>query len=95
MISAAAKSSQGRAEGRMSKKLLAAVVLGSLAFAGSALARDRAFDFGQVWGEAIQQHERNDAIRAPTSDVMRQRPAHVYEPGSHDPSGRIILEGAR
>jgi hypothetical protein len=79
----------------MSRKLLAAVLLGSLACAGSAFARDRAFDFGQVWGEAVQQHERNDAIRAPTSDVMRQRPAHVYQPGSHDPSGLIILEGAR
>jgi hypothetical protein len=74
---------------------LVAMLFGSIATVGSAFARDRSFDFGQAWGAAVAQHERNDAIRVPTADVMRQRPYHVYEPGSHDPSGRIILEGAR
>jgi hypothetical protein len=79
------------------KTLVVLALLGALAPLGSASARDRTYDFGQVWGEAVQEHGYNDAVRAPTRDIMRQRPRHVFEytPGAHDPSGNIILEGAK
>lgn len=78
------------------KAILAAVLLGAFAFSGSALARDRYYDFDQVWGDSVREHQHDEAISAPTADVMRQRP-HIYGPYAmpHDPRGIIILEGAR
>jgi hypothetical protein len=82
----------------MSLKLVFAVAaLGIALSAGPAAARDRYYDFNQVWGDAVSEHKRDEAISASPRDVMRQRPTHVFDPQTrpHDPSGRIILEGAR
>lgn len=82
----------------MSKRfVLAAAAIGFALSAGSALARDRYYDFGQVWGDAVNEHNPGDAVSASPSDVVRQRPRHVFDSQTrpHDPSGRIILEGAR
>jgi hypothetical protein len=76
---------------------LAAAALGVALMATSASARDRYYDHDQVWGDAVREHKHDEAISARTVDVMRQRPRHVFDPSTrpHDPSGAIILEGAR
>ncbi|MCC3245745.1 hypothetical protein LG047_10465 [Methylocystis sp. WRRC1] len=82
----------------MSLKLVfTAATLGLVLSAGSAFAYDRYYDSRQVWGDAVQEHHYNDAISASPSDVMRQRPRHVYRPAMspHDPRGIIVLEGAQ
>ena len=82
----------------MSRRHVFAVAsLGLLLATGSAAARDRFYDFGQIWGDAVNEHKPGDAVSASPSDVMRQRPKHVFDSQTqpHDPSGRIILEGAR
>lgn len=77
------------------KHLFAAAAFGVVFSAGSALAYDRHFDFGQVWGDAVNEHRRDEALSATPRDVMRQHPRQVYGGRPHDPSGTIILEGAR
>lgn len=79
----------------MSLKLVYAAVAAVTLFSSTAaFAYDRHFDFGQVWGEAQREHQRDEALSATPREALRQHPTSVYRPGSHDPSGRIILEGA-
>jgi len=82
----------------MSMKIVfAAAALGVFFSAGSALAYDRSFNFGEVWGDAVNQHRRDEALSASPADVMRRQPRQVYgtQGRAHDPSGTIILEGAK
>ena len=80
----------------MSSKLVAAVIVLGVAFsAGSASAYEKPFDFGQVWGDAVSEHKRDEALSASPRDAMRHHPQQVYGGRPHDPSGTIILEGAR
>lgn len=74
-----------------------AAVLGVTLLAAPAAARDRYYDFDQAWGDSVRRHQRDEALSAPTVDVMRQRPNEVFNPymTPHDPRGIIILEGAR
>jgi len=79
------------------KLVMTAATLGFALTAGTALAYDRYYDHRQVWGDAVHEHQHNEAITASPSDVMRQRPRHVYSPymTPHDPRGNIVLEGAQ
>lgn len=80
----------------MSMKLVfAAVAAATLFSTASAFAYERHFDFGQVWGEAMGEHRRDEALSATPRDVMRHHPRQLYVDTPHDPSGRIILEGAK
>lgn len=81
----------------MSLKLVfAAAALGIALSATSASARDRYYDFNQVWGDAVNEHKRDEAISATPRDAMRQHPRQVYGVGDkpHDPRGIIVLDGA-
>lgn len=77
------------------KLLIGSAFILAVAGAAPATARDRYYDFNQVWDQAVGEHRRDEALSAPTGDIIRQRPSWHYMPGSHDPSGRIILEGAQ
>ncbi|WP_363350468.1 hypothetical protein [Methylocystis echinoides] len=77
------------------KWMLPAAALGLLLSAGSALAYERYFDFGQVWQDATAAHQRDEALSARPRDAMRRQPEQVFQNRPHDPSGNIILEGAR
>lgn len=80
----------------MSNRLIfASALLVALSFTAPASAHERYYDFNQVWDQAIGEHRRDEVLSAPTGDIIRQRPSWHYQPGSHDPSGRIILEGAQ
>ncbi|WP_442755492.1 hypothetical protein ACNHKD_02155 [Methylocystis sp. JAN1] len=76
------------------KLAFAAAALGVALSSVPASAYDRYYDFGQVWGDAMQKHRRDEALSATPRDVMRHHSPNVYRPGAHDPSGNIILEGA-
>lgn len=81
----------------MSLKLVfAAAALGIALSAAPASARDRYYDFDQVWGDAVREHKRDEAISATPRDTMRRQPRHVFEGQSrpHDPRGIIVLDGA-
>jgi hypothetical protein len=83
-------------EETMSVKIaLFAAALGVALSSGSAFAYDRSFDFGQVWGDAQRAHQRDEALSATPRDSLRRQPAQVYGGRPHDPSGNIILEGAK
>jgi hypothetical protein len=71
--------------------------VGALAIAVTtpALAYERHYDFGQIWVDAVRPHERDPALSAPPRDVMRHQPNPTFYGRPHDPSGNIILEGAR
>jgi len=77
------------------KLVIAAAALGAVLSAGSASAYERHYDFGQVWGEALHEHQRDEALSASPRDVMRRYPREVDREAPHDPSGTIILEGAQ
>lgn len=77
------------------KHVFAAAALGVALSAGSAFAYERHYDFGQVWDDAVSEHRRDEALSARPRDVMRRYPHQVDRDGPHDPSARIILEGAR
>lgn len=77
------------------KLVVAAAAVGVALSSVPAFAYDRYFDFGQVWGDAANEHRRDDALSATPRDVMRQQPRQVYGGRPHDPSGNIILEGAK
>lgn len=80
----------------MSSKLVFAIVALGVAFSsGSAAAYEKHFDFGQVWGDAVNEHKRDEALSASPRDAMRHHSPQVYGGRPHDPSGTIILEGAR
>jgi hypothetical protein len=82
----------------MRKILLVAVLLGSVAPMGSAFARDRRFDENEIWRETAQERAYHDAIRTPANDAVRRRLHRVYDSHHwrpHDPSGVIVLEGAK
>ncbi|MEK4032893.1 hypothetical protein WOC76_01755 [Methylocystis sp. IM3] len=75
--------------------MLAAAAIGVALSSGSAVAYERHFDFGEVWKQAVDVHQRDDALSASPRDVMRRYPRHVFQGRPHDPSGNIILEGAQ
>lgn len=77
------------------KHVLAAAALALVISAAPAFAYDRHFDFGQVWGDSVREHQRDEALSATPRDVMRHHPREIYGAQPHDPSGRIILEGAK
>jgi hypothetical protein len=77
------------------KLVFAAAALGVALSAGSASAYERHYNFGQVWGDAMREHRRDEALSAAPRDVMRHYPRQLSNEGAHDPSGRIILEGAQ
>ncbi len=76
------------------KLVFAAAALGVALSAGSAFAYERHYNFREVWGDAVREHGRDEALSATPRDVMRHYPRQLTEDGPHDPSGRIILEGA-
>lgn len=81
----------------MSMKLVfAAAALGVALTAAPASARDRYYDFNQVWGDAVREHKRDEAISATPRDATRRQPRQVYDTGEqpHDPRGVIVLDGA-
>lgn len=77
------------------KVVLVAAAMGVALSSGAASAYERRFDFGQVWGEAVDTHRRDEALSASPRDVMRAYPRQSLQGRPHDPSGTIILEGAR
>lgn len=80
----------------MSLKIIFAVAaLGVALSSGSAFAYERYYDVGKVWSDAVGEHQRDEALSASPRDVMRRQPKQVFEGRPHDPSGNIILEGAR
>jgi hypothetical protein len=85
-----------RMENAMSFKLVfAAAALGVALSAGSALAYERHYNFREVWGDAVREHGRDEALSATPRDVMRHYPRQLTDDAAHDPSGKIILEGAQ
>ncbi|MBM3578560.1 MAG: hypothetical protein FJX40_13125 [Alphaproteobacteria bacterium] len=77
------------------KLVFAAASLGVAFSAGPAVAYERYYNFGQVWGDAVREHQRDEALSASPRDVMRHYPRQLSNQSAHDPSGRIILEGAQ
>lgn len=77
------------------KLVFAAAAFGVALSAGSAFAYERHYNFREVWGDAVREHGRDEALSATPRDVMRHYPRQLTEDGPHDPSGRIILEGAQ
>jgi hypothetical protein len=76
------------------KAALLGAAVGLTMYSGSAFAYERHYDFSQIWVDAVRPHQRDEALSAAPRDVMRRQPQAIY--GSpHDPSGTIILEGAR
>lgn len=77
------------------KIILAAAAIGVALSSGAAFAYERHYDFGQVWGEAVDTHRRDEALSASPRDAMRAYPRQGLQGRPNDPSGTIILEGAR
>lgn len=77
------------------KAALLGAVVGLAMGSGSAVAYERHYDFGQVWNDATREHRRDEALSASPRDVMRHQPNQAVYSSPHDPSGTIILEGAR
>ncbi|MFO1124160.1 MAG: hypothetical protein U1E25_01960 [Methylocystis sp.] len=77
------------------KLVFAAAAVGVALSSGSAFAYERHYNFGQVWGDAVREHRRDEALSATPRDVMRRYPHQLTNEEPHDPSGRIILEGAQ
>lgn len=80
----------------MSSKFVFAVAALGVAFSSApAFAYDRFFDFGEAWSQSTQRHQRDEALSASPRDVTPHQSPYVYDGRPHDPSGNIILEGAR
>lgn len=79
----------------MVKTVIAGAMLGVALFSGSALAYERHYDFGQIWVDTVRPHQRDEALSAVPRDVMRHQPNRAAYGAPHDPSGNIVLEGAR
>jgi hypothetical protein len=77
------------------KRVFAAAAFGVALSSVPAFAYDRHFDFGEVWSESTQRHQRDEALSATPRDVTRHPSPYVYQGRPHDPSGNIILEGAK
>lgn len=77
------------------KFALAVAALGVALTSAPAFAYDRSFEFSEVWGQSTQRHRRDDALSASPRDAMRRQSPYVFQGRPHDPSGHIILEGAR
>ncbi|GLI91202.1 hypothetical protein [Methylocystis echinoides] len=77
------------------KSAFLGAAVGVVMFSGSAFAYERHYDFGQIWVDAVKQHQRDEALSATPRDVSRHQPAQAIYGSPHDPSGTIILEGAR
>jgi hypothetical protein len=83
-------------EEEMSMKwMFAAAAFGVALSSAPAGAYERYYDFGQVWGESVDEHRRDEALSASPRDTMRHQPRQVFGGRPHDPSGNIVLEGAR
>ncbi|WP_424360565.1 hypothetical protein [Methylocystis parvus] len=79
----------------MSHKLVFAAAALGVVLSTPALAYDRSFDFAEVWGQSTQRHQRDEALSASPRDATRHQSPYVFQGRPHDPSGNIILEGAR
>lgn len=77
------------------KFAFAATALGLALTSVPANAYDRSFDFAEVWGQSARKHQRDEALSASPRDAMRNQSPYVFQGRPHDPSGNIILEGAR
>jgi hypothetical protein len=82
-------------EENMVKAVFFAVGALAIAVTTPALAYERHYDFDQIWVDTVRPHERDPALSAPPRDVMRHQPGPTFYGRPHDPSGNIILEGAR
>ncbi|MBM3654818.1 MAG: hypothetical protein FJX06_18770 [Alphaproteobacteria bacterium] len=83
-------------EKTMSFKLVfAAAAVGVALSAGSAFAYEEHYNFHEDWERAVREHGRDEALSATPRDVMRHYPRQLTNESPHDPSGRIILEGAQ